>query len=40
MLDIPMAQILLQGTGIDAFIGQVKSTRMPEGISTLLIIRR
>ena len=28
MLDIPMPQILLQRMGIDALIGEVKSTRM------------
>src|SRR5215470_208586 len=30
MLDVPMAEILLQGAGIDAFVGQIKATRMPQ----------
>ena len=30
MLEVPMAEILLQGAGIDAFVGQIKATRMPQ----------
>jgi hypothetical protein len=30
MLDVPMPQLLLQGTCIDPFIRQVKSARMPQ----------
>jgi hypothetical protein len=32
MLDIPVAQILLQGTRIDALVRQIKSTRMPQHV--------
>jgi hypothetical protein len=29
MLNVPMPQILLQGAGVDTFVGQIKTTRMP-----------
>jgi len=30
MLNVPMAEILLQGAGVDPFVGQIKPTRVPQ----------